>query len=67
MTSAFHPPLAYVSRGSGPALLMLQGVGLAGGAWRPRITELRHPSAFHQMSETLRSQDRQQAGKQSGN
>jgi aminoacrylate hydrolase len=37
MTFAFHPPLAHVSRGSGPALLMLQGVGLAGGAWRPQV------------------------------
>jgi pimeloyl-ACP methyl ester carboxylesterase len=37
---AFHPPLAHVSCGSGPALLLLQGVGLAGGAWRPQVEAL---------------------------
>lgn len=32
--------LHYQRRGSGPAVLWVQGVGLAGGAWSPQVTRL---------------------------
>lgn len=32
--------LAYDERGTGPAVLMIQGVGLAGAAWRPQVSAL---------------------------